>query len=63
VRPSGSFSAHEKPITIGTSTAISASITRAMPSMPNANRVPKAGIQSIPNSSWNRAPAVASATE
>ncbi len=50
-------------MTIGTSTAISASITSAMPSMPSANRVPNAGIQSTENSSWNRTPRAASATE
>ena len=63
VRPSGSFSSHEKPRTIGTSTAISAIITSAMPSTPSAKWAPNAGIQSIDDSSWNRVPDDAAAVE
>ena len=63
VAPSGSASSHENAMTIGTSTAISASMTSAMPSIPSANRVPNAGIQSTANSSWNRTPSSASVTE
>ena len=63
MRPSGSLSSQEKPSTIGTSTAISAIITSAMPSTPSAKRVPNAGIQSTANSSWNRVPDAAAETE
>ena len=63
VRPSGSFSSQENSSSPGTRKAVMASSTRATPSMPSANRVPKAGIQSTPNSSWKRTPASASGTE
>ena len=46
VRPAGSFSSQEAPITIGTSTAISAIMTSEMPSTPSENDTPNDGIHS-----------------
>jgi hypothetical protein len=54
VRPGGSFSAHPKPSTIGTSTASRAIIVSAMPSRPREKRVPNAGIHSTDISNWKR---------
>ena len=63
MRPSGRRSSQENSISPGTSNAISAIITSAMPSMPSANWAPNAGIHSTTNSSWKRVPASAAGTE
>ncbi len=52
VRPAGSFSSQDAPITIGTSTAISAIITSEMPSTPSENDTPNDGIHSQFTTAW-----------
>src|SRR3954454_20808617 len=51
-----SASCHEARITTGTRTAISATITRAMPSTSNVNRAPQNGIQAYDSRNWKRLP-------
>ena len=52
MRFAGSRSIQDAPSTIGTSTAISAIITSATPSMPTENDRPMAGIQSTREENW-----------
>ena len=57
-----SASCHEARMTSGTRTAISASITSAMPSTSNVNRASQVGIQRYDSRNWNRGPPGLNAT-
>ena len=56
-----SVSCQEARITSGTSTAISGSMTRAMPSAAKVKRASQVGIQRYDSRNWNRAPPASNA--